>query len=409
MRIRFQGKKTFEYICCCVITVYLVCAIAFETTPNTATFNTLAIYSTFLVGMLLIVVQKNLKLNLYVASIYFLFTYILLMSFATGAASNVLTAYHYLTCAVLCYVVYYITFYYKKAIYYLVWGYVLGSLVLAYRIIQYYGGVSALIDFASISTYHRVGGEIINENSLGLYMGGAVLSSIWIILQSTKRRKLLCGILLPCVVVFAFVVLLSGSKKAIAFLLISVVALYLLYARNASVGKKILVILGLSVAILLLFQAIRTLPFLGTINARLEQLINTLTGEGPASDSDQLRLSVSQTGIEAFLASPLFGNGTGHSYILFGTYSHNNFVELLMNYGIIGFGAYYFPYAVLLFLLYNRIKHNDLIAAYFMIYVVLQIALGIGWVNYYERVVQVITAAAWGYVDHYRDRERGSS
>ena len=409
MKIHFQGKRTLEYIYCCVITIYLVCAIAFETTPNTAIFNTLAIYSTFLVGMLLILVNRNLKLNLYVASIYFLFTYIFLMSFAAGAASNVLTVYHYLTCAVLCYVVYYITFHYQNAIYYLVWGYVLGSLVLAYRIIQYYGGVSAMIDFASTSTYHRVGGEIINENSLGLYMGGAVLSSIWLILQSTKRRKLFCGILLPCVVVFALVVLLSGSKKAIAFLLISVVALYLLYARNASGGKKMLVILGLSVAILLLFQAIRTLPFLGTINVRLEQLINTLTGEGPASDSDQLRLSVSQMGLEAFLASPLFGNGTGHSYILFGTYSHNNFVELLMNYGLIGFVAYYFPYSVLLFMLYNRTKRNDLIATYFLIYIVLQIALGIGWVNYYERVVQVITAAAWGYVDHFRDKERGTS
>lgn len=407
MRIQFQGKRIIEYIACFVITIYFVCAIAFETTPNTAIFNTLAIYSTFLMGILLILINRNLKLNLYAASIYFLFAYIFLMSFAPGAASNVLTVYHYMTCAVLCYVVYYISFHYKNAMNYLVWGYVIGSLVLAYRIIQYYGGLSAMIEFASISTYKRVGGEIINENSLGLYMSGAVLSSTWLILQYPRRRKWLCSILLPSIMVFIFVVLLSGSKKAIAFLLISIVGLYLVYSKNAPVGKKILIITGLCAVILLLFQAIRTLPFLGTINARLEQFVNTLTGAGEASESDQIRLSVTKQGLEAFWLNPVFGNGTGHSYTLFSTYSHNNFVELLMNYGLIGFGAYYVPYAVLLIKLYDRTKQSDLTATYFMIYIVLQLALGIGWVNYYSRVVQVITAAAWGYMDTLNVRRDG--
>ena len=44
------------------------------------------------------------------------------------------------------------------------------------------------------------------------------------------------------------------------------------------------------------------------------------------------------------------------------------------------------------------IQKVSTIAIYFLIYIVLQLFLGVGWVNYYDRPTQLITAAAWGFV-----------
>lgn len=81
----------------------------------------------------------------------------------------------------------------------------------------------------------------------------------------------------------------------------------------------------------------------------------------------------------------LTGSRKSLAYALFGTYSHNNFVELLMNYGIVGFTLYYAFHAVLLIKLFQRATKNDIYSMFFFIYVCIQVVLGVGWVTYYKR------------------------
>ena len=170
------------------------------------------------------------------------------------------------------------------------------------------------------------------------------------------------------------------------------------YARGKSLKFKIIVFIA-SVAILAIgIYAVMTMPIFATARFRFELMINTFLGKGNTSYSDRERIHYIETGMKEFFNSPIWGNGTGHSYVMFGTYSHNNFVELFMNYGIIGFSIYYAPYIPLIHRLFRRIREVDTISIYFLTFIVLELFLGYGWVNYYDRTVQIIVAATWGYI-----------
>lgn len=406
MQIRLDKKNILEKICSVIIAAYVVTAMAFECTPNTAKYSTLGIYAVFGIGVLFILGRRSVKLGVYAFSIYFMYAYILLMCNTPDASKSMgqTIAYYYLTCAIVCYVVYYVTYCYPKLVNLLVWGIVIGALVLAYRIAQSYGGVTMMLNYASTpGGERRVGGELINENQFGLYMSNALLCCFLIIYNLKKYKKIHLIVLAPCMVVCATMGLLSGSKKAILFMVIGICSLLWLFSQKSSFSKRISLFFICVIVISLIVVAVRTLPVFATISMRMDSIVNSLVGDKAADVTDQNRMKMVREGLEAFYSSPLFGKGTGHSSNLFGAYSHNNFVELLMNYGIIGFGLYYIPYLILIFALLKYSKMGDKITAYLLVYVVLQITLGIAWVNYYERVVQVIGAAAWGYIDHMKD------
>lgn len=405
MQIRFEKRDILEKLCSLIIAAYVVTAMAFECTPNTAKYSTVGIYAVFGIGVLFILGRRSVKLGVYAFSIYFLYAYILLMCNAPGASKSMgqTIAYYYLTCAIVCYVAYYVTYCYPKLVYFLAWGIVIGALVLAYRIAQSYGGVTMMLEYASrAGGERRVGGELINENLLGLYMANALLCCI-LIMSGLKLKGKQSIYVILFALVFLTMGLLSGSKKAIAFMVIGICVLLWFFSRNSTPVKRILLYGAIVLSVALIVIAIRTVPIFSTISMRLDDFFGSLGGDQGLSESDQNRMLMTQYGLEAFLNNPLLGNGTGSSYVLFGVYSHNNYIELLMNYGIIGFSMYYIPYIMLAVSLFRCGINGDKIAAYLVVYIVLQLGLGIGWVNYYERVVQIIGAAAWGYVDHIRD------
>lgn len=407
MQLRLDKKDILEKMCSVVIALYVMTAMAFECTANTAKYSTLGIYAVFLVGVFYIIVRKSIRLNLYAASLYFMYFYIYLMSFASGASSGEgqRTHYLYITCAVVCYVVYYVTYYYSELVNLLVLGIVLGALILAYRIAQAYGGVSMMLRYASREGERRIGGELINENLFGLFMANATLCCIFLIANLVGKKWRYALLFVPCVIVFVSMGLMSGSKKAVIFMVVGICVLLLLFSQKIALNKRLLIYALIIGAMVMVVYAIRTLPFFATISMRIDEFVNTLSGGEGTAQTDQNRMNMIRIGLDAFWKSPILGNGTGHSYTLFNTYSHNNFVELLMNFGLIGFSTYYMPYILVVFALMKRSKYGDRTASYLLVYIVLQLCLGIAWVNYYERVVQVIGAAAWGYVDHMKEKE----
>lgn len=156
-----------------------------------------------------------------------------------------------------------------------------------------------------------------------------------------------------------------------------------------------------------IYVAITTLPMFATINDRFELLFDGFFADNVSYKTDEMRKLMISRGLEAFVEKPLFGHGTGYSYVLFGTYSHNNLVELLMNYGLVGFCLYYGLYLVLIVKLLKQAMKNDIYAVFFFVYVCVQVALGVGWVNYYERPVQIMTALAAGYLVSLEINKRG--
>jgi len=396
-----------SYLLVFALVLYIASAIAYECTASTAKISTLAIYLLFLVGGYCILTKQIVHFSVYsvcnmVFSLYVFVMYIPMLFYAAPKVSQ--SSYHVVyvnfTCMVLCVITYMLVYHNPGLAKWVVIGNIAGAAILAYRVVNIYASIEVMLEYASDIDMgeHRIGVEIINANLLGLYMSNAVLCAITLMIALKKKKAITKLLLVFSIVVFASFALLAGSKKAIAFILLGIIAMVGFMSRGQSGNKKATIILIGILVLGLFIWAVMTLDFFATIRLRIEEMFMTFSGE-KISRTDQNRARFINEGLNAFWQSPLFGNGTGYSYQLFNTYSHNNFVEILMNYGVIGFALHYVPFLALIFKLYKKTKTKDIYSIYFMVYAIILVFMGFALVSYYERVMQLVIAAAWGYCD----------
>lgn len=394
-----KSKSLMNILACLSVFAYIVSAVAFEMTAETAYISTFAIYLVFAVGMLF-VLQRESKVivNEYSLLILFFTMFVYLRNVAENASSSMgmQISYWTLTCSILCMLVFWMSSKYSDILRFALLAYIIGSLILSVRIVNTYGGIQDIMDFVSLEGENRLGGLLGNENAIGLFLANGILCSLIFFMRNKSR---LVKILTVVAMILLLVMLLfTGSRKSLAFVILGVLLILYFNYRKEKFDKKLRVLLIVAVVGILLYYAVTTLEMFSTINDRLGLLFEGVFGEGSSYETDQTREMMIAEGLAAFYEKPLFGNGTGYSDILFSTYSHNNFVELLMNYGIIGFAAYYTIYICLLFRLWHLVKSRNLYAIYFFVYTWVQLILGVGWVNYYERSVQIVTALAFGFI-----------
>ena len=91
-----------------------------------------------------------------------------------------------------------------------------------------------------------------------------------------------------------------------------------------------------------------------------------------------------KTGWTAFMESPLIGKGLYASYKYFATYSHNNFIEILMNTGIIGFAIFYYPYMTGIYD-FTKINRNEKLYSVMLVIFLWVLLGGYGMVTYYSK------------------------
>lgn len=132
-----------------------------------------------------------------------------------------------------------------------------------------------------------------------------------------------------------------GTQSRRAWLIL-VVALVVYSWLTRKIGMAIS--LGVAIAAFVSLSALSGNP------ERLQSLRAVFSGERDGmSGSDENRVDLVQAGWQTFLESPITGKGTGElrwaNQDTFGQVvaSHNNFVEILANNGLIGFIAFYAP------------------------------------------------------------------
>lgn len=186
------------------------------------------------------------------------------------------------------------------------------------------------------ATNSRVGASIAggNVNVVSMYMCFAFAACLFMSDNSRTRSEKLLYLIFAIFIVATS--LLTGSRKILYFY----VVVYALY--NLSKGPKFLVsfVLVLGVSYFALMN-IEPLYFL------VGHKIDVFGGSSAYlmyGESDQERMNAAIGGLRTFLAFPL-GIGFGNSYNYIGIYAHNNFVEVLMDGGLVGFLAYYWVYA----------------------------------------------------------------
>lgn len=253
-------------------------------------------------------------------------------------------------------------------------GIYLSGVCLVFYSLYVYGGVSGFL--ATMNTGIRMGALIGNENTYGLvFANAAIVAMYYGLFKNEKSHWFLTGLMI-------FFALSSGSKKAV-FLLLMGVAFFILAKYGI---RKFFKTLFYSLIFMIIGWFLINLPIFSRILKRLELYLSV---SGNASDN--LRADLIRYGLELFTESPLLGYGLGNYHLFHwsGLYSHNNYIEVLVSLGIIGFVLYYLIFAksLIVFIL-NR---NNLKPIQFLLIfsVISSLILGYGMVQFYGKSIWI--------------------
>lgn len=256
---------------------------------------------------------------------------------------------------------------------------ILSGAVLALYLYFFYGW-----DYL-ISAEERLDHTFGNQNSTAVRCAFSTIFAVYKIATQKNRMRFLW--LIPGIVCVPAVMFLA-SRKAILMIGVGLFTLFFVYSKNRNLVKKIVLI---ALVLVLLWYVIQFVPAFSIIKDRFDEMFALFEGNrSDINEGDVNRMRYIEMSLAAFLESPLFGKGFYYSQYLFGTYSHNNFLELLMNNGIIGFAAYYFTY-VKLFLDARKLKRIAPAAhALVLTTVMTMVALDVGVVSYFNRYTLIL-------------------
>ncbi|WP_019679569.1 O-antigen ligase family protein [Ruminococcus flavefaciens] len=283
----------------------------------------------------------------------------------------------------------------------------------SYILVSIYVGICLILTFQQKSWWSRLGESFgMNENLVALYF---VISFSFTINELGSKKHLLINI--SSLLVSTYVILLTGSKKALFAAVIYAFLFFIL--RAGKVTKRIRVILISSIALVVLFNLIMNVELLYNIlGFRIQAMINTFVMHdfNSSSNSTGERADMIIFGLNKFVYSPLwgwglnafrelYGNSTGHY-----AYAHNNYVEILADLGVIGFCSYYSIFNRMIYIIRrmgNRIRTFSFDVSLVFLIVFYDIAM----VSYYDtRIIMLVMIAYSGLsksLNNYRCEKNG--
>lgn len=217
-----------------------------------------------------------------------------------------------------------------------------------------------------VGTYRQriyVGGVYISANTIGPDIAFVTLLLFFRVMQSKCHQK----INLVIILLNWLIILKLGSRSSLMVLVFGM----LLNALNTSTAKKVRNLLAMAIAVILLGVVIINIPSLyNTIGNRIEDTLRFFeSGKNLDSynlQSDNLRYNLLRDGMEMFLEKPILGYGSGNFssvnllYNGDAHYAHNNYVELLVNMGIVGTFLFYLLHICILFSVKSRVNNKNL-------------------------------------------------
>lgn len=225
--------------------------------------------------------------------------------------------------------------------------------------------------------------KIVNSNDIALKLCVSTFFYIQIILD--KKFKIKDIFFLSILIIFIF---LTGSRKGGAFLLMGVV-LEILFLKYKEKMKLVYKFFKFFPIIIIIFMV--TIKKLYESNLLIVERFLSMISKENKDGSTLIRLEMIDDGIKFFKERIFFGYGLDNYRFLskYETYSHNNYIELLVSVGIIGCIIYYF---LQIYLIKNNLKYYKKykeIIPFFIISLLLPI-MDIGLVRYNDRFYNLI-------------------
>lgn len=263
------------------------------------------------------------------------------------------------------------------------------------------------IKFSQLGTV-RIGSDyaalkLWNANEIG-HMSAYGFVLMYFFLTTTHGfKKLVCIIAMGCC---AFVTLFTGSRTA---LILVVVFLMLFFrSRDNRLLKRCLNIMVASIILAILaFVLMKNEQLYFIIGRRVENLILSLVGKSVyRENSIGFRKNMIINGIYWFTQNPIIGYGLDAYRSLYFKkygipyYAHNNFIEILVDVGIIGFIIYYrFYYYIISHLNIKSFNSEESRMAIFSFSVIVsETVCEMGMISYYQFIYQFVIMLCYACV-----------
>lgn len=245
---------------------------------------------------------------------------------------------------------------------------------------------------SDFSVIRRFGDIIGNVNTVGIILGISVSFSTYFLFERKKYLFAFFDLLMVTIII------LTGSRTALFFLLINILILLYLRNRKSLSSKFKFFFIGFIVVILCLYVIYNIPLFYQIIGKRIDNIFLYFKGKSINESSIPIRIYMIKAGINMFLKRPLTGYGIDNYRVLFGrllpgyeTYAHNNIIELLVGIGIFGMIMFYMTHYIVLKNILKSCKYTN-INYIFKALIISYLILSITTVYYYDKHFSIIIA-----------------
>ncbi len=239
--------------------------------------------------------------------------------------------------------------------------------------------------------YGRMGRYVYNGAYGGyiVYSYNLIISILWSLFKlldkNTKNRKIYLFaliLLLPCAI-------LNGTKKILFAIVLFCLGYVLVFSKN-HVERFIKVILICIITLSSYYVIMHNNYLYSLIGYRVDIYIKSLNNDysGYVDTSTRERNLMRKKAIDYFIDSPVYGNGISSFMYKFGAdygiylYSHNNYLEILCDLGLIGFIWYYAWFVRIIIYLIKKFKTSNTIEKFMLLFLVVILILDYGTVSF---------------------------
>lgn len=238
-----------------------------------------------------------------------------------------------------------------------------------------------------------------NSNNIGMALCFALFFGYIVYFRDATFLKRIIFLIIG--VGMFILVLLSGSRKCMIMLPIPI--LFFLYKKNI---KYFFISIPVGIAVIIgLYYLIMNVPILYSVMGyRMEDLFNIISGNITGSE-DMSRAILLEYGLQWFKERPIIGYGlnafrelSNQTSIFAGRnfYAHNNYIELLVDVGLVGTLLYY---SFVIYVFKNIHKQKGFLLNWTKIFLILILFLGVGMVFYYNGMMNFIIAICFAIIE----------